>query len=65
VVRARGNGFGRDGKPARLDHKVGDLQIRIASQSCAVPKFLRWQHNIYYAFVSRPDGWWRSAPLWH
>jgi len=29
-----------------------------------VPEGIRWDHNVYYAFVKRADGWWRSAPLW-
>ncbi len=58
------NGETLDGKPSRLDHKVGDMTIQIASQSCAVPDELRWEHSVYYVFVKRADGWWRSAPMW-
>jgi hypothetical protein len=58
------NGSETNGKPTKLDHKVGDLAIQIASQACAMPAGIRWEHNIYYAFVKRTDGWWRSAPLW-
>jgi hypothetical protein len=58
------NGVDVNGKKARLDHTAGDLAIQIASQGCAVPDGIRWQHNVYYVFVKRADGWWRSAPLW-
>lgn len=58
------NGSDGNGKNTRLDHTAGDLAIRIASQSCAVPAGIRWDHNIYYMYVKRADGWWRSAPLW-
>jgi hypothetical protein len=58
------NGGDTNGKPTKLDHKVGDMTLQIASQSCAVPPGIRWNHNVYYAFVKRADGWWRSAPLW-
>ncbi len=58
------NALDSDGNPAKLDHAVGDLHIQIASQTCGMPSGLRWQHDVYYAFVKRGDGWWRSAPLW-
>jgi hypothetical protein len=58
------NGSDVNGKKTQLDHTAGDLAIQIASQSCAVPAGIRWEHNIYYVFVKRADGWWRSAPLW-
>jgi hypothetical protein len=47
-----------------LSHKSKDLQMRIGSQSCAVPKGIRGEQDIYYMFVKRADGWWRSERLW-
>jgi hypothetical protein len=58
------NGSDTAGKPTKFDHTAGDLTIKIASQACAMPPGIRWEHNIYYAFMKRADGWWRSAPLW-
>lgn len=49
---------------AQLAHTSKDLQLRIGSQSCAAPKGIRAEHDIYYMFVKRADGWWRSEPLW-
>lgn len=58
------NGSDGNGNKTKLAHTAGDLSIQIASQSCAVPEGIRWEHDVYYAFVKRADGWWRSAPLW-
>jgi hypothetical protein len=49
---------------AQLSHKSKDLELRIGSQSCAQPKGMRSEQDIYYMFVKRSDGWWRSEPLW-
>jgi len=49
---------------AQLSHRSKDLELRIGSQSCAVPKGIRGEQDIYYMFVKRADGWWRSEPLW-
>jgi hypothetical protein len=49
---------------AQLSHKSKDLELRIASQSCAQPKGMRGEQDMYYMFVKRSDGWWRSEPLW-
>lgn len=48
----------------QLSHTTGDLALRIGSQRCAAPEGLRAEQDIYYMFVKRGDGWWRSAPLW-
>ena len=52
------------GAKTQLSHKSKDLQMRIASQSCAMPKGIRGEQDIYYMFVKRADGWWRSERLW-
>jgi hypothetical protein len=49
---------------AQLSHKSKDLELRVGSQSCAEPKGIRGEQDIYYMFVKRADGWWRSEPLW-
>jgi hypothetical protein len=48
---------------AKLSHKTADGELRIGSAGCPVPKGLRYSQRIYFAFVKRADGWWRSAPL--
>ncbi|HEX7702734.1 MAG TPA: hypothetical protein VF403_18470, partial [Kofleriaceae bacterium] len=48
----------------QLSHKSKDLELRLGSQSCAEPKGMRGEQDIYYMFVKRSDGWWRSEPLW-
>ena len=52
------------GSPTQLSHKSKDLELRIGSQSCAEPQGMRGEQDIYYMFVKRSDGWWRSEPLW-
>lgn len=49
---------------AQLSHASKELELRIGSESCAEPKGMRGEHDIYFMFVKRADGWWRSAPLW-
>ena len=49
---------------AQLSHTAKGMELRIGSQSCAEPKGLRGEEDIYYMFVERADGWWRSEPLW-
>jgi hypothetical protein len=53
------------GMAALIHHaKPIGLDLRIASQHCDVPDGLREARDIYYVFVKRADGWWRTAPLW-
>lgn len=49
---------------AQLSHRSKDLELRIGSQSCAAPKGIRSEHDIYFMFVKRAEGWWRSVALW-
>jgi hypothetical protein len=50
---------------AEIDHVTAKgIELRIGSQSCAVPKAIRGEQDIYFMFVKRADGWWRSDALW-
>jgi hypothetical protein len=52
------------GQQQKLEHAVGDAELRIAAVRCAVPEGLRFDVQKYFAFVKRPDGWWRTdGPL--
>jgi hypothetical protein len=54
----------KTGGATAMTHRSGDTEIRLGGVICAVPKGLRREHSIYYVFVHRADGWWRtSAPM--
>ena len=53
-----------NGPRAELRHASGAIAMQIASQQCPAPKGVRSEQDIYYVFVKRADGWWRSHPLW-
>ncbi len=52
------------GQQTELEHAANGIELRIASQSCDVPKGIRGEEDIYFMFVKRADGWWRSDALW-
>lgn len=51
------------GDRAELVHGAGDREIQIGGVACAVPKGLRGSESRYHVFIKRPDGWWRSDPV--
>ena len=51
-------------KEVVLSHRAPGMELRIGSQRCAVPEGLRGEQDIYFMFVKRADGWWRSDALW-
>jgi hypothetical protein len=54
----------KTGAATAMTHRNGDTEIRLGGVICAVPKGLRFEHSMYYVFVHRADGWWRtSAPM--
>ncbi|HEY1816459.1 MAG TPA: hypothetical protein VGG74_29135 [Kofleriaceae bacterium] len=52
------------GAAARVAHTASGMELRIGSQHCDAPQGLRSETDVYYMFVKRPDGWWRSDALW-
>jgi hypothetical protein len=52
------------GAVARVAHTAGGMELRIGSQHCDVPQGIRGEQDIYFMFVKRADGWWRSDALW-
>ncbi|HEY1548586.1 MAG TPA: hypothetical protein VGG28_12230 [Kofleriaceae bacterium] len=53
------------GTQAEIDHVTPNgVELRIASQNCDMPKEIRGEQDIYFMFVKRADGWWRSDALW-
>ena len=53
-----------NGPKVELRHTSGALALQIVSQHCAEPDGSRGESDVYYMFVKRADGWWRSDPLW-
>ncbi|HET7504952.1 MAG TPA: hypothetical protein VFK02_28205 [Kofleriaceae bacterium] len=53
--------FSKTGAATAMTHRRGDTEIRFGGVICAVPKGLRREHSMYYVFVHRPDGWWRTT----
>jgi hypothetical protein len=51
----------KTGGATAMTHKTGDVEIRLGGVICEVPKFLRRQHSMYYVFIHRSDGWWRTT----
>ncbi|HEY0251337.1 MAG TPA: hypothetical protein VGC41_07400 [Kofleriaceae bacterium] len=50
--------------PKMLQHATKELSIQIASQTCARPRGIRAEEDVYYVFVKKGDAWWRSDPVW-
>jgi hypothetical protein len=55
------DGMTKHGDKTQMTHNSGDVEIRLGGVVCEVPKGIRRDHSMYYVFMHRSDGWWRTA----
>jgi len=52
--------IGKTGERAAMTHRSGSGEVRIGGVICAEPEPSRGERSMYYVFVHRSDGWWRT-----